>query len=41
MGILDYKLYNDAVIFFLGGKENVIGPTNIFYNRKITLKTIK
>jgi len=30
-----YKLYNEAVIFFLGGDENVIVPTNIFYNKKI------
>lgn len=32
---LDFKLYNEALIFFLGGKDNVIKPINIINGKKI------
>jgi len=35
---LDYRLYNEAIIYFLGGYEDVVVPVEFFYNNEIVGK---
>jgi hypothetical protein len=35
---LDYRLYNEAIIYFLGGYEVVVVPVEIFYNKEVVGK---